>query len=106
MDNIDANFMKVLEPMELISSRNGGPYAYRTKLGWCIVGPITTSRNDGSVKMLQNSSERCCFWEMTPHHFVLDDKPKIEDVDIKEMLEQCIIVTSVNVIICKYSWQH
>ena len=47
---IDANCMEVLEPMEIISSRNGRSYTYRTKLGWCIVGPITTSRNKGSVK--------------------------------------------------------
>ena len=56
MDNIEvgmligANCMKAFELMEIISSRNGVPYAYRPKLGWCIVGPITTSKNDGSVK--------------------------------------------------------
>ena len=47
---IGVNYMKALEPMEIISSRYGGMYAYRGKLGWCIVGPITTSRNDGSAK--------------------------------------------------------
>ena len=25
--------------MEFIGSEAGGPYAYKTKLGWCIVGP-------------------------------------------------------------------
>ena len=30
---IGANCMKALEPMEIISSRNGGPHAYKTKLG-------------------------------------------------------------------------
>ena len=34
---IGANCMKALEPMEIISSRNGGPHAYKTKLGWCII---------------------------------------------------------------------
>ena len=29
---IGANFMKALEPMEIISSRDGGPYAYGIKL--------------------------------------------------------------------------
>ena len=44
MDNIEvgmligANCMKALEPMEIISSRNGELYAYRINLGWCIVG--------------------------------------------------------------------
>ena len=38
MDNIEvgmlsgANCMKALKPMEIVSSRNDGPYAYRTKL--------------------------------------------------------------------------
>ena len=56
MDNIEvgmligANCMKALEPMEIISSRNGELYAYRIKLGWCIVGRITTIRNDRSAK--------------------------------------------------------
>ena len=93
MDNIDvgvligANCMKALEPMEIISSRNGGPYPYRTKLGWCIVGPITTSRNDGSVKCHGIAVKDVASGKMAPHHFVLDDEPKIEDVGIKEMLE-------------------
>ena len=58
---IGANCMKALEPMEIISSRNGGLYAHRTKLGWCIVEPITTSRTASSVKYKQTNSKRCCF---------------------------------------------
>ena len=94
MDNIEvgmligANCMKALEPMEIISSRNGGPYTYRTKLGWCIVGPITTSRNDSSVKCHRIAVKDVASGKIAPHHFVLDDEPKIEDVGIKEMLEQ------------------
>ena len=94
MDNIDvgmligANCMKALEPMEIISSRDGGPYAYRTKLGWCIVGPITTSRNDGSVKCHRVAMKDVASGKIAPHHFVLDDKAKTEDVGIKEMLER------------------
>ena len=94
MDNIEvgmligANCMKVLEPMEIISSRNGGPYAYRTKLEWCIVGPITASRNDVSVKCHRIAVKDVASGKMAPYHFVLDDEPKIEDVGIKEMLER------------------
>ena len=94
MDNIEvgmligANCMKALEPMEIISSRNGGPYTYRTKLGWCIVGPITTSRNDSSVKCHRIAVKDVASGKIAPHHFVLDDEPKIEDVGIKEMLER------------------
>ena len=94
MDNIEvgmligAHCMKGLEPMEIIFSRNGGPFAYRTKLGWCIVGPITTSINDSSVKCHRIAVKDVASGKIAPHHFVLDDEPKIEDVGIKEMLER------------------
>ena len=38
---IGGNCPLALEPTEVIPSGNGGPYAYKTKLGWCIMGPIT-----------------------------------------------------------------
>ena len=37
---IGANFLSVLELTEFIGSKAGGPYAYKTKLGWCIVSSI------------------------------------------------------------------
>ena len=37
---IAANCVKALGQRELIASKNGGPYAFRTILGWCIVGPM------------------------------------------------------------------
>ena len=35
---IGANCPKALEPREVIHSEENGPYAYRTILGWCVVG--------------------------------------------------------------------
>ena len=84
---IGTNCMKALEPMKIIYRRNGGPYAYRMKLGWCIVGPITTSKNGGSVKCHRIAVKDVASEKMTPHHFVLDDEPKTEGVDIKEILD-------------------
>ena len=37
---IGANCMKAVEPTRIIYSEGGGPYAYKTRLGWCVVGPI------------------------------------------------------------------
>ena len=37
---IGANCEQVLEPLDVISSQYGGPYAFRIILGWCIVGLI------------------------------------------------------------------
>jgi len=53
---VGGNCPLALEPTEVIPSESGGPYAYRTKLGWCIMGPITeralatTSCNKIAVK--------------------------------------------------------
>ena len=32
--------MKALETTRILQSQDGGPYAYKTRLGWCVVGPI------------------------------------------------------------------
>ena len=37
---IGANCVHALEPRELISSQNGDPYAFKTLLGCCFVGPM------------------------------------------------------------------
>ena len=37
---IGENCMKALEPTRILQSQNDGPYAYKTRLGWCVVGPI------------------------------------------------------------------
>ena len=38
---IGANCVCALEPREIISSQHGGPYAFKTLLGWCVVGPMS-----------------------------------------------------------------
>ena len=37
---IGANCMKALEPTRILQSQDGVPYAYKTKVGWCVLGPI------------------------------------------------------------------
>ena len=34
---IGANCLKAFEPQEVISSQGDGPYAFKTKLEWCVV---------------------------------------------------------------------
>ena len=36
---IGNNCPKALEPIEVIASKDGGPYAKRTRLGWCVSAP-------------------------------------------------------------------
>ena len=67
---IGANCLPALEPTELIGSEAGDPYAYKTKLGWCIVGPIgqgksgkeTMTCNRIAVKEINSSN-------LANHHF-------------------------------------
>ena len=39
---IGSNCPKLIEPIRVIPSENKGPYAFETKLGWCIVGPLNS----------------------------------------------------------------
>ena len=34
---IGVNCMKALERIKIIPSEGGGPYTYKTRLGWCVV---------------------------------------------------------------------
>ena len=65
---IGANCMKALEPMKIIPSKEDGSYAYRTLLGWCIVGPIINTEMERSI-----SCHRVAVKDVTssslPHHF-------------------------------------
>ena len=46
---IGANCPKALELCESIPSENGGTYAFRSRLWWCVVGPIKAS-NSKAIK--------------------------------------------------------
>ena len=49
---IGANFIQALEPISVISSQDGGPYALQTILGWCIVGNGALNANQGRLVQL------------------------------------------------------
>ena len=43
---IGTNHTKVLETIEILQNRNCGSYAFKTRLTWCVVGPVNrTERN-------------------------------------------------------------
>lgn len=46
---IGENWMKALEPTEIIVNEDGSPYACITKLAWSIVGPIMNDDNSSSI---------------------------------------------------------
>ena len=86
---IGANCPKALEPQEVISSADNGPYASRSLLGWRVIGPISTPNVNNNVAcyrigvkiaMVDSSTE-------TPsrHHLTLSSK--VNDVSITQRLE-------------------
>ena len=83
---IGANCQKALEPIEVVPSENGGPCAYKTLLGWCIVGPIhaeiqQTKLSKSNRIAVQNVSEN----KVAVHHFAVRNQAK-ENV-IKQLME-------------------
>ena len=82
---IGADCVEVLQPLEVIPSQQDGPCAYRTILGWCVVGPIIDEKPDAvscswiAVLQAENGS-------IAKHHFQVQNK--CEDTGIKEMLKK------------------
>ena len=63
-----ANCVEALQPLEVIPSQEDGPYAYRTILGRCVVGPTVAEKPDAvscnriAVLQAENGS-------IAKHHF-------------------------------------
>ena len=73
---IGGNSSKVLEPREVIPSKNGGSYAFRTLLGWCIIEPVGVSRNNVSVACNIVAVEDVTSRAMAPHYFAVETEVK------------------------------
>ena len=85
---IGADWMKALEPLEIISSRNDGPYVYRTKLGWCTVGSIVNKSGNKSVKCNRIAVKDVISGKVFSHRFKIDSRLKKSEVGVKEMFER------------------
>ena len=66
---LGANCMKALEPVVIIARKDREVYAYKTKLGWCIVGDAITGK-------------------LLSHHFVRDPGYKMRDIGVEEMFSK------------------
>ena len=51
---------KALEPLQCIPSIGNGPFAYRTRLGWCVVGPSGKSP-------VSEESQKCFYTQVRVH---------------------------------------
>ena len=78
---IGANCIKVLEPLKVIVSNNGGPYTYQTCLGWCIVGPISNMICCHCIVVHDAVSSKTA-----DHQFVVDESMK--EISLEEMFQK------------------
>ena len=78
--------MKALEPLKIISSKDGGPYAYQSKLSWCIVGPIQNFGHQNSLKFNRVAVKDAPTSKLSRYHFPIADASK--DMSIEQMFEQ------------------
>ena len=83
---IGANCMKALEPLKMIASNNGGPYAYQTHLGWCIVGPISNMVGKYSIGCHCIAVQDAVSSKIADHQFVVEES--IKDISLEEMFQK------------------
>ena len=67
-----ANCMKVLRLADIIATQNGEPYAYKTRLGCCIVGPIVSNKNGEALRHNRIAVKHAITGKPLSHHFIKD----------------------------------
>ena len=76
--------MKTLWKIQLIiPSDSGGPYGYRTRLGWCIVGPIMGRNSKGPASCHQAAVRDSSTSQEVSSHFGIKDS--IKYIALKEI---------------------
>ena len=83
---IGGNCSKALEPLEVIPSKDGGPYAFRTLLGWCIVGPIGEITSCKTVSHNRIPVQDKTSKTVASHYFAMETE--VKDAGIKQMLHK------------------
>ena len=83
---IGGNCSKALEPNEVIPSKNGGPYFFRTLVGWCMIGPVGASVNYVSVACNRVAVQDLTSKTIAPHYFATETE--VKDIGIEQMLHK------------------
>ncbi|XP_066933229.1 uncharacterized protein [Clytia hemisphaerica] len=74
---IGSNCPKALEPMEIVHSRDNGPFAFRSRLGWCITGQVKSNSSSTSCHRIQVQ-------DRTDQYFQV--RESFKDLSLKEMI--------------------
>ena len=80
---IGASCTKALEPIDVIPSKNNGPYAIKTRLRWCIVGPVNGTQSRQGIYCNRIAVKQADIKDVGKDHF--QTKTSVE-----EMLEICL----------------
>ena len=78
--------MKALEPLRIIPSKDGVPYAYQTKLGWRIVEPIQNDGHQNLVKCNRVLVKEASTSKLAKDRFHIENADK--DMSIENMFAQ------------------
>ena len=79
-----ANCTKALEPIDVIPSKNNGPYAIKTRLGWCIVGPVNGTQSRQGIHCNRIAVKQADTKDVGKHYF--QTKTSVEENDVRDML--------------------
>ena len=85
LDDISVDLLIGANCLEVIPRQNDGPYAIRTALGWCVVGPIKAQCHN-VVSCNRIAVIKADSGQMADHHF--DIEKGCEDIGVKEMLKK------------------
>ena len=81
---ISANCVKALEPYELTASKKGRPYAFRTLLGWYIVGPMYSQNKSENLSCNKIMVKSVVTGLPSNHYFTQSDK--VRDTSVEGLL--------------------
>ena len=85
---IGANCTRALESVQVIANRDGEPYAMRTVLGWCIVGPIARiNSGNGLLTCNRMSVREAGSNKIADYYFAVEEQIK-SDEEIPAMLKK------------------
>ena len=76
--------MKALGPIDVIASKNNGPYVIKTRLGWCIVSPVNCTRNRKRIHCNRRAVKKCDTKDVGKYYF--QTKTSVEENDVGDML--------------------
>ena len=82
---IGGNCVKALEPLEILQKRDKDPYAFKTRLGWWIVGPANQNNyNTVSYNRIAVRQENAK--QVGTHFFQVENKA--HDIEVPDMLQK------------------